>query len=207
MSWKVYIIYIMRQKIKLKTEHIETEFIWAFAAVFLIVPTRHWQHSLAVLTCKNASRHAWSTCSGFYSKAYSRTSTHVKTAWVISDVVAPSICRCFPSEFFPIRVCLRMFFLPALANTGTAPATDAASRHWAIKSSLPFCQRLNIIRAYMLARLECWGLSTNEEKKQEYQIVTRIQTIIHRLGRTQDMVKIGNIHLMKNVVLMEQILS
>ena len=34
MFWKVYIIYIMRQKIKLKTEHIETEFIWAFAAVF-----------------------------------------------------------------------------------------------------------------------------------------------------------------------------
>lgn len=45
------------------------------------------------------------------------------------------------------------------------------------------------------------------KKKQEYQIVTRIQTIVHRLGRTQDMVKIGNIHLMKNVVLMEQILS
>lgn len=113
----------------------------------------------------------------------------------------------FSLRVFPYSCMFAHVFLPALANTGTAPATDAASRHWAIKSSLPFCQRLNIIRAYMLARLECWGLSTNEEKKQEYQIVTRIQTIIHRLGRTQDMVKIGNIHLMKNVVLMEQILS
>ena len=161
----------MRQKNKIKN--------WAYwnrihmsncRCFFLIVPTRHWQHSLAVHTCKNASQHTWSTCSGFHSKAYSRTSTHVKTACVISDVVDPSICRYFPSEFFLIRVCCACFFLPALANTGTVPATDAASRHWAIKSSLPFCQRLNIIRAYMLARLECWGLSTNEEKNKNIRL-------------------------------------
>ena len=76
----------------------------------------------------------------------------------------------FSLRVFPYSCMLRMFFLPALANTGTVPATDAASRHWAIKSSLPFCQRLNIIRAYMLARLECWGLSTNEEKNKNIRL-------------------------------------